>query len=318
MNSDNLLNSIPPSVTSKRSWKSTLELLKNTFTVVGKDEDIKKPTIHMIVLGLIKTTVLFGSILCFILERADLGAIGVLVLLFILNPYSVWFNVRKKAQQTWIVYNTIIGNDIGLPEATAQLKKRSGTYFGIAVTEMVVRYVHSTRGRKKGFVGFFLDLLFAFLAEVWDLIQHYLLPAVVIENKKVKEAVQDLKHLKDHVPATLVGVFGLDFAGAAIGSVLASFDLLIIIVSLLLAFLIGLVTDAATVFVFDSITLFWPVIFFGVYLCAMLGSITGKIVHSAKAIYFTIFYTLIQKPTSIRPDMKDMLSNFVQKNAKKK
>jgi len=49
----------------KDRLKDTGFLIKNSFTIIGKDKDIKTPTIHMIVLSTIITTFIYSAILTF-------------------------------------------------------------------------------------------------------------------------------------------------------------------------------------------------------------------------------------------------------------
>ena len=66
--------------------------------------------------------------------------------------------------------------------------------------------------------GFLVNMFLGFLEEVWDLVSNFMIPSVIIEEKSIKEIVPDLKKLKNNVPATLTGVFGIDFAGSAVKS----------------------------------------------------------------------------------------------------
>ncbi len=54
----------------KDRLKDTGFLIKNSFTIIGKDKDIKTPTIHMIVLSIIMRTLIYLSILFFIIGNS--------------------------------------------------------------------------------------------------------------------------------------------------------------------------------------------------------------------------------------------------------
>ena len=51
------------------------------------------------------------------------------------------------------------------------------------------------------------------IREAFDLMYNYLIPAVVIEKRDSwSEYVENFKKLTQKIPATLVGVFGIDFS----------------------------------------------------------------------------------------------------------
>jgi hypothetical protein len=53
------------------------------------------------------------------------------------------------------------------------------------------------------------------IREVWDLMYNYLIPAVVVEKKESwSEYAENFKKLTQKIPATLIGVFGIDFSEA--------------------------------------------------------------------------------------------------------
>ena len=69
------------------------------------------------------------------------------------------------------------------------------------------------------------------LGEVWDLLNNYMIPAVVIEKKSLRDTVPKLKALRSNVPATLMGVFGIDFVGSvALGFILPFYIFSLILV----------------------------------------------------------------------------------------
>jgi hypothetical protein len=295
----------------KDRLKDTGFLIKNSFTIFGKNKDIKTPTIHMIVLSTIITTFIFASILMFILGKYVL--IGILLLLitfFILIPVRFFYNVRQKADTSWIVYNTICGKEMNYTDAHSHTKEEKGKLGLIAFIDMIMKYVSSQRGNTRGILGFFINLFLSFLNEVWDLLSHYMLPAIVIEQKPLREIVPEMKALKSNVPATLMGVFGIDFVGSVVGSLFAGIFFVALVISVGVGYLIGLFTGV-TVISIAGFSFSWVPIFVTLFLVFIIGGIYKIIVESIKVIYFTIFYTSIMRPMNITPAIRGELTNYL-------
>ena len=164
-----------------------------------------------------------------------------------------------------------------------------------------------------------MNLLFGFLEEVWDLLSHFMLPSIVIEQKKLKEIVPDLKSLKENVPATLTGVFGLDFAGNVITGIVIGVFAVLFIVSIGVGWLIALVSDVGQMNFFGNpnFVISWIPGYIILLLGAIASGIMKKIVESIKAIYFTVFYTSIKMPEKIADDMREELTHYLLLSDKK-
>lgn len=306
----------------KKSFKERLKdtgfLIKNSFTIVGKDEDIKKPTIHMIVLSIIVSTLFWGSIATFFLGKfVFLGILALLFTIFILVPFRFFYNIRQKADQSWIVYNTISGKDISYADAHNHTKSEKGKLRFIAFVDILMKYAGRSRSNKRGISALLINIFLASLIEVWDLLSHYMLPAVVIEQKPLKEIVPEIKALRTNVPATLVGVFGIDFVGNVVGTLLFPIYLVLLAISVGIGYLIAMSTEATTitinVFSF-SLVVSWVPVLIMIYIISIFGGIIKKIVESIKVIYFTIFYTAITRPMVITKAMREELTNYLNMN----
>jgi len=294
--------------------KETGYLLKHSFTIANKDKDIVKPTIRMGILSVILTTIIFACILSFFIGKFIF--IGVIVLLFtilILLPLRVFYDTRQKANQSWTVYNTIIGKDISYKDAKKHTSKHIGKIRGIAFVDMLIKFGKSqARNRKGNAAGMIVKLFMSALSEVWDLLSHFMIPAVVIEEKKLSEIVPDIKKLKNNVPATLMGVFGLDFAGKALASLFNGIYLIALVASVGLGYLMaefGILSS--TVFTIDTFSFSWVPILAMMYVVMIIGGVYKKVVESVKIIYFTIFYTAIQRPKELIPEIKKGVASYL-------
>lgn len=299
----------------KKSFKDKLKntgfLIKNSFTIIGKDKDIKVPTIRMIILSTIITFFIYSAILTFVLGKfVGIGILLAVVALFILIPFSFFYNVRQKANQSWIVYNTICGKNISYTDAHNHTKSEKGKLRIIAFIDILMKYANSQKGNKKGVIGFLIAVFLSFLSEIWDLLSHYMLPAIVIEQKSLKEIVPQIKALRNNVPATLVGVFGIDFVGTVIGSLFGLIVLIAILISIGLGYIIAIFTNI-TVLDLGFFSFSWVPTFAILFLVSIIGGAYAKIVESIKVIYFTVFYTSIMRPMNISEGMKEELTNYL-------
>ncbi|MGD9276901.1 MAG: hypothetical protein PVJ67_07050 [Candidatus Pacearchaeota archaeon] len=291
--------------------KDTGYLLKNSFKVVGKDKDIKTPTIHMIILSVILTTLFFISLLTFFTGHyVGWGILILLVLIFILTPFKFFYYIRQKADQSWIVYNTICGGDISYSDAHNHTKLQKSNLRKIAFIEILMKYAGSQRSRKGGIGAMLVNLFLAALVEIWDLLSHYMIPAVVVEQRPLKEIVPQIKSLKNNVPATLVGVFGIDFVGNVIGTILFPIYLLTLAIGAGIGYLLVSVLPS-TIWTIGGFSFSWVPVFIALYIVFIIGAIIRKIVESTKVIYFTIFYTAIRAPTNITKDMRAELTHYL-------
>ncbi len=298
--------------------KDTAYLLKNSFTIVGKDEDIKTPAIKMAILSFICKTIFFLSLFFFFFgiyaSNPTLIWIGVggFILDFFLGFYKVFYNMRQKANLSWIVYNTLKGEDVNYQQAHAHTKQNKGFFRKLALIQILVDFATSNnkKNKKKGILGGILSLVLRAIEEIWDLLKHFMLPSVVIENKHFKESMEDIKCLKKNVPATFAGVLGIDFAGDIVKKILVPVYILFIALAVGVGYLVGLLTEFTTITVAEM-TISWVPVVIMSYIIFLIGGVLKVIVDSVKVIYFTILYTAIQRPMEIQESMRDELTHYI-------
>ncbi len=295
----------------KDRLKDTGFLIKNSFTIVGKNKNITTPTVHMAVLTAVITILLYSALLTFVLGQFILlGLVFLFFAVFILVPFRFFYDVRQKANQSWIVYNTICGKNITYSDAHQYTRAEKGKLRVIALVDAVMAYANSQKRNRRGVLGVVIGLFLGFLNQVWDLLSHYMLPAVVIEQKSLKEVVPEIKSLKNNVPATLTGVFGIDFVGNVIRSLFWGVFTVFAFLSLGVGYLIGLFTEVTVVTV-NSFSFSWVPPFVLLLGISVVGGIYKKIIESIKVIYFTIFYTSIMHPMNISESLRGELTNYL-------
>lgn len=293
------------------NFKDLGNLLKNSITVIGKDEDIKTPIIRMSIFSVILSTIFILSLsLIFSGTSPVTGFLMIFLTIFILVPYSFFFYTKEKAAESWIVYNTITGKNISYDDAKQHIKQEKGKLRTIAFIDILIAYMKNQKKEKSGITAILFNLFIGALAEVWDLLSHYMIPAVVIEQKAIKELIPTLKAMKNNIPGALMGVFGLDFAGGAMSQFLIIAYLPIILISFGISYLIGLFTEA-TIFQLAGINFSWIPLVVGLYIIVIIGTVYNKFVEGIKVIYFTIFYTSLVRAKEIFPDMRTELTHYL-------
>jgi len=294
--------------------KDTGFLLKNSFSVIGKDKDIIIPTIRMAIFSAILITLFFAAIGTF-LTGYYVGW-GVLVLFIVgcvLVPFKFFYYIRQKADQSWIVYNTITGKDISYTQAHQHTATQKSNLRKIALVEMLMAYVGSRRTNERGIKAALVNLFISALVEIWDLLSHYMIPAVVIEQKPLMQIIPQIKSLKNNIPATLVGVFGIDIVGNVLARILLPVGSVAVLISIGIGYML-VSTFPTTVLTFFGFSFSWIPVYITLYVIFLIGSLLQKIIESTKVIYFTIFYTTIRMPLSIVKEMRDELTHYLLLN----
>ena len=298
----------------KERLKDTGYLFKHSFTIIGKDKDIKTPTIKMAVYSIIMTTSIFSALAMLFSNALILPGIFILIFtIFILAPFKYFYDVRQKADQSWIVYNTLSGKDISLQDAHTHTGMFKPQLRFISFVTIVMAFSRSQSGEKKGILAVIARIFLAIFQEIWDLLGHYMLPAVVIEQKPLKELIEKIKSLRKNVPATFTGVFGIDFVGNVVKSLFGIIYLILFIIALGIGALIATFTTA-TVVTIAGFSFSWIPVVIILYISFLIGVIYGRIVESIKVIYFTIFYTAINRPSEIAPSMRGELTHYLLMN----
>ena len=296
----------------KARIKDTGYLLKNSFVIIGKDSDIIKPTIRMAIYSVVLITLFFISLLTFF--TGSFVGTGILILLFvvfILFPFKFFYYVRQKANQSWIVYNTITGKDISYADAHAHTRLQKSRLRIVAIVDVVVKFFAGQRTQDQGIVGFLINLFLAALLEIWDLLSHYMIPAIVVEQKKLRELIPKIKELRQNVPAALVGVFGIDFVGNVVGFIVIPLYFFVLLVGVGIGWVVAQF-ELSTAISLGGFAFSWVPVFIAFYFVVVIGTVIRKMVDSTKVIYFTIFYTAIMHPKEITADMRTELTHYLK------
>jgi hypothetical protein len=299
----------------QETLKSALYLLKHSFTLIGKNTGIVRPTVYLAVLSLIMTSLFFAAMACFLSgSHIAVGIIALVVLLVVLVPLRFFIRTFLKAIQSWMSYLTITGRPITYPEARRHVKQHTRGLLLIGFVDMIVAKMTRTGSERSGIIGMISGLFLSALGEVWDLLNHYMIPAVVVEGKPLMQSLPEIKSIRESVPATLVGVFGIDFAGDTLRGLLFLPYLLILAIGTGLGYLLGPVFPS-TSWTLGGHAVSWVPVLATLYLNIAIGGVLKACVESVKAIYFTIFYTTIMHEDQIPDAYREPLMGYLRMGA---
>lgn len=289
----------------KNTFNDTIQLLKNTFVIIARNPAIFKPTLSQLVIGSILWILAIMSFaVLFFLPSEPFAAIAIIILLFtagllILFPF---IKMYYRAAQCWIVYHTFKGKNISYKEGLARAKENKMDIFILGIIEIVLNALSKKlkEGTGKGvglwsILNMLMSMAGALIEEAWDLIGHFLIPGSIIPEKTVGEALSDIKNLKNNVPASLVGVFGIDFAGDMIRNYITVVFMFIIAAGL------GIYYFTQSFFV----------IFIGAVLALFFNFIARIFVDMVKTVYFTIFYVALTIPEEIPEKEREEVTHYL-------
>ena len=153
----------------QETLKSALYLLKYSFSLIGKNTGIVRPTVYLAVLSVIMTSLMFGALACFFsASNIAIGVIALLVLLVILVPLRFFIRTFLKAIQSWMSYRTITGHPITYREARRHIKQRTRGLLFLGFVDMLVAYMTRQGEKKQGIAAIVANVILSALEEVWD------------------------------------------------------------------------------------------------------------------------------------------------------
>ncbi|MEL7833329.1 hypothetical protein [Fodinibius sp. Rm-B-1B1-1] len=292
--------------------KSVGNLAKSTLTIVGKDKDIVKPWIRMVVYHSIMITFIFAGF--FLWQYNHLGyALGSFFLGFLLFLYKHFYDNKQEMRMSWIVYETVIGNDPSYKGATTASKELKWHIRKIAWIDILMSFVNKSKFFGGGIIKMLIRLFIAGLEEVWDLANHYLLPSVAVDKLDITSAVKEMKKLKERVPESLVGIFGIDFLGRVVRHVTIPAYTILFIISAALGYFGSELFPSSTIDIGgDDVAFSFVPIIFAFWVGKLFSNIFERTVTGIKVIYFTVFYTKITHPERIRDDMQEDLVDYLK------
>jgi hypothetical protein len=245
-----------------------------------------------------------------------------LTLIFCVYPYSFFFHVNKRAQQTWAAYGKITNRPTALEEAQKIAIHQKWPLRLFAVAEFFIPSpTEDRRNNSQSVSGFLISLGLAALGGVFDLAESYLLPALMIEQCSLKEAAHKLKQLKQNVPVALTGSFGLDIFGGVVSALLffiyTGIFLLGVAMTWGAANFLPLPTQWISTIPLNQgpLHVFWFPLVVSIVFISLIGKLINIFITSMKATYFAVFYTAVNKPQEISPEFKEKVIDYLNQCA---
>ena len=247
---------------------------------------------------------------------------GILLLIFfllVLLPYAFFFHIKKRACICYLTYAQITQRKATIADAqnVARQQKWNLRLFGFV--ELALSRATSAIGQSAsyGLFHFLVASAMTILEGVIEVAESYLLPTLMIENIPLKAAAEKLKSLKSHVPEVLTGTFGLDiFGGVASAMLRLVYSAMIFVGALLAYFLPKLIPTFPCVVLHSSGHAEYHIFIFPVILAVVLISFIKRVIRiivtSMQATSFSIFYTLINKPSELSPEMKQKVVEYLK------
>lgn len=303
-------------------------LLKNTVTIIGRDTDIIGPWLRTVIYAAVMITAFFGGVLAYTLGASGIGTL-LLCAAFLLFFYKYFYYTRQDMAQSWLVAETVRGRDAVPGDGRKRVRGLKSQARGLGWAALVFAYIKSRAdgdGEKRGIIGSIIRLVLAGLYEVWDLAKHFLAPAITVDEYSLRDGLGELKTLRNSVPETLVGVFGIDIAGGAARTLMAPIYIVLVLAALGLGVLIGngvpafyagditsLLGDKAPAWMDGHpLPLNLLPLLVVLWLGKLFGAILARVVDSVKIIYFTLFYMRITHPADIAPDLREELTAYLR------
>nr|WP_298248998.1 hypothetical protein [uncultured Halomonas sp.] len=301
-------------------------LLKNTLSLVGRDPGILRPWVRMSLYAVVMTSLFFIAVIALWGGSGSIGS-AALLLCLVLFVYKHFYYTRQELRQSWLVSGALQGQQRTAAEAGARVKTLKGSARGIALIDILLGGMLSWALRS-GPGNALMTLLLKGVGEAWDLVNHYLLPSVVIDGHGIREGVSRIPRLKESVPETLVGVFGIDIAAKAVGTIMFPVYGLLVILGLIVGIWLG---DPQSAYYIgnplegtslagsgplpESLHITILPILIALWLAKLVGVVLERMAASVKVVYFSIFYMRITHPDDIVEDIRDELEAYLRLEA---
>ncbi|MDF0602131.1 hypothetical protein P1J78_15430 [Psychromarinibacter sp. C21-152] len=300
-------------------------LLKNTATIVGRDRDIVTPVIRMILFSLILVTLFFAMIAAYVAEADTTGTLLLLAWLVVGIYHFFYFN-RQELALSWLVFETAAGRDRSYDEAAGHAGTLGGQIRILALLDMAAAWI-AWRRRDSENNGLLTNLVLGAMTEGWDLVNHFLLPAIAVDGVGFRDGMGKLRATRENVPETLVGVFGIDVIGRVVATIVAPLYTLLVLLGLVVgvwasgampaAFEAGRLGEVLPPEAFDYLPVSadsvfnWLPLFVCIFLGKLFSSAFKRVVTAVKVIYFTLFYARVLHSEALAPDVRAELESYL-------
>lgn len=278
--------------------KTVGDIFKLSYDLSNENPAIYSPIKKLMIFGVVDIFALFYFILGVseILPLPFYG-LGLVVYLFLTLIYKYFFNAKMEMRLSWILKESLLGEDANREKAKEYTKKNKYKRIKIAFIDIFFNKI-KPRGSKKpsGVLGTISSLILNAGASLWRLVNHFLISAMVVEDVGLKEGVVELKTIKENLSETLGGFFAIDITLLAFKRIVKLIDFFIIVAGIALTILTN-----SVVFLLLSI---------GIALTT--DAILVSLDKIAKVSYYTVLYTVIKKSEEIPEEKTIEVNNFLK------
>lgn len=271
--------------------------------------------LHSCVLAVINICILFLTV-AQLIAGSNYGVALLLFYLFIFHPFTFFFHTRMRACSSWLTYKALKNEKASFKDAKKHTAHQKGALRVIAIVDILVS---GSKHNGKERVSMLGAMLRALIAEDWDLVKFFSIPTVVIEQLSFKDAIAKIKDLKNHVPETLVGVFGIDLFSGVFSSLLGVVHLPILALFCAISYFgSGLFPESSLVSLgsflgteYNDMFFSWYPLLFAAFISTLISRCVNHIVATFKVLYFTIFYTAINRSEEIDESMRQDINAYL-------
>ena len=165
--------------------------IKESFSLIGKDADVIKPSFYSIFVGVFFT--IFSVIFLLFLESGLKFGNMFYLLAFIVLLGNYFISYFFTGMTAFLVYDYFKDGDATMSEAWAATKKNISTIFYLAIISAIVNIILGLlRGksrRERGAAGGISDMILGFIEKAWTVGTYFMIPAIVIEDRDLGSAV---------------------------------------------------------------------------------------------------------------------------------
>ena len=123
--------------------KNSVYLLKNTFTVIGRDKDIIRPVYRMLIYNFIMVLLFFGGLLSMFMQWSIGWGVVILLLSILMFVYKFFYFNWQEVRLSWIVDQTICGNDPSYKGAVKDVSSMAWQVRGLAFFDICAALLRS-------------------------------------------------------------------------------------------------------------------------------------------------------------------------------
>ena len=278
--------------------KTVGNIFKASYDLANQNPAVYSPISKLIIFAFLDIIVLIYFLLgVFEVVALPLYGLGLLVFLFLTFIYKYFFNAKMEMRLSWILYQTLLGENPSPKEAKSFVKEHNWKRIQIAFADMFFNKIKTGRKKKsQGFIGMISKMILGMIGEAWRFVNHFLISAMVIEELGLKDAVSKLKEIKGNVAEGVGGFFAIDVVLLAFKNFVRIIDVLFILAGFGLTSLLD-----AEIFVF-----------LGFGMAFLTDSILLSFDKIVKVAYYTVFYTYLTRADEISEHKTSEAINYLK------